>query len=83
MAEVIGQQWLGMVVEGSRQVTGVTRTTMDMVVQQASIDNGLAMQARTDNKIGQGNTGRVGVVFPPMLLVQPSPIPGITRVFRD
>ena len=52
MAEVIGQQWLGMVVEVSREVTVVTRTTMDMVVQQASIDSGLAMQASTDKYIG-------------------------------
>ena len=73
---MIGQQWLGMV-EGSREARGVTSMALVMVAQQVSTDSGLAMEVSTDLVwTGQGNTGRVGEVFQPILLVQPSLQPG-------
>ena len=82
--EVIGQEWWGMV-EGSREDQGAASTTNRGIVMQASTDMGLAIQAREDRLVGWGNTDRVGEVYHPVLLVQPSPIPmpGTIRVFRD
>ena len=54
------------------------------MVVQARADRELAILASTDREMtGQGSTGRVGEVYHPILLVQPSLMPGTIRVFRD